>query len=259
MVAVHGRERSDVRRREPGERMLQVARVGELHEVAEQEDELDPFLGEPRERLVDAPVEVLGLEDVDPARARRLELAVEIAEDADPHAQPPTAARRRRSSSVTAAAPANGSRAHPGAPKAAPSTTAIPASTSCCEESSPRSSQRNGVAGGSAALQDRVVADGGVGSVPVAAVALGNLVQPGLWPVERGSRGPLGDVADANHVPLQLAEAPLDHRGLGGDEADPPGGHGEALAEAADRGSRSARPRRSPARRRGCSARTPRR
>ncbi len=42
-------------------------------------------------------VEVLGLEDVDPARARRLQLAVEIAEDADAH-------YGRSSSSASAAA-----------------------------------------------------------------------------------------------------------------------------------------------------------
>ena len=94
VIAVHRRERSDVRRREAAERMLQVARVGELDEVAEHEDQVDRCLAEPRERRVEAPVELLGLEGVDPARARRLELAVEIAEDADAHDQRPTTDRR---------------------------------------------------------------------------------------------------------------------------------------------------------------------
>ncbi len=85
VVAVHRRERSDVRRRQPGEHVREIARVRELNAVAEEEDQIDPRLGEPRERRVDALVELLGLEDVDPARAGRLELAVEIAEDADAH------------------------------------------------------------------------------------------------------------------------------------------------------------------------------
>ena len=67
VVAGHGRERSDARRRQPGEHVSEIARVRELNAVAQQEDQVDPSLGEPLERRVDAPVEVLGLEGVDPA------------------------------------------------------------------------------------------------------------------------------------------------------------------------------------------------
>ena len=67
VVAVHRRERRDVRRRQPREHVREIARVRELHAVAQQEDQIDPSLGEPLERRVGAPVEVLGLEDVDPA------------------------------------------------------------------------------------------------------------------------------------------------------------------------------------------------
>ena len=67
MVPVHGRERSDVRRRQTGEHVREIAQVRELNDVAQQEDQIDLSLGEPLERRVGAPVEVLGLEDVDPA------------------------------------------------------------------------------------------------------------------------------------------------------------------------------------------------
>lgn len=87
VVAVHRRKRRDLRRRQTGERVSEIARVRELHDVTEKENQIDPSLGEPLERRVGAPIEVLGLEEVDPSRARRLELAVEIAEDADTHDQ----------------------------------------------------------------------------------------------------------------------------------------------------------------------------
>ena len=67
VVPVHGRERSDVRRRQPGEDVLEIAQVRELDAVAQEQDQIDLSLGEPLERRVGAPVEVLGLEDVDPA------------------------------------------------------------------------------------------------------------------------------------------------------------------------------------------------
>ena len=85
VVPAHGRQRCDVGRREPAEHVSEIARVLELHRVAQQQDQIDLRLGEPRERRVGAPVELLGLEDVDPARACRLELAVQVAEDADQH------------------------------------------------------------------------------------------------------------------------------------------------------------------------------
>jgi hypothetical protein len=66
VVSVHRRERSDVRRRQPGEHMSEIARVCELNDVAQKENQIDPSLGERLERRVGAPVEVLGLEDVDP-------------------------------------------------------------------------------------------------------------------------------------------------------------------------------------------------
>ena len=87
VVSAHRRQRSDVRCCQTGEHVLEIARIRELDDVSEQEDQIDLGLGEPRERRVGAPVEVLGLEVVDPARACRLELAVEIAEDADAHGQ----------------------------------------------------------------------------------------------------------------------------------------------------------------------------
>ena len=67
MVSVHRRQRSDVRRRQPGEHVSEIARIRELDDVSQQEDQIDLGLGEPRERRVGAPVEVLGLEVVDPA------------------------------------------------------------------------------------------------------------------------------------------------------------------------------------------------
>ena len=85
MVPAHRRERSDVRCCQTSEHVHEVARVGELDDVSEQQNQIDLRLGEPRERRVRALVQVLGLEVVDPARACRLELAVEVAEDADTH------------------------------------------------------------------------------------------------------------------------------------------------------------------------------
>ena len=67
VVPVHGRERRDVRGRQPGEDVLQVAEVRELHAVAEDHDEVDVGLGEPCERGIRSPVELLRLEWVDPA------------------------------------------------------------------------------------------------------------------------------------------------------------------------------------------------
>ncbi len=87
VVSVHRRQRGDLRRRETGKHVSEIARVWELHDVSQQQDQIDPSFGEPLERRVGAPVEVLGLEDIDPARPGRLELAVEIAEDADAHCQ----------------------------------------------------------------------------------------------------------------------------------------------------------------------------
>lgn len=66
MVSVHGRQRSDVRCRQPGEYMSEIARVPELNAVAQKENQVDSSLGERLECRVAAPVEVLGLEDVDP-------------------------------------------------------------------------------------------------------------------------------------------------------------------------------------------------
>jgi hypothetical protein len=83
VIASDRSERSDVRAREPGEDVKGVARLRELDAVAEQENQVDSSFREPRERCVDAPVEVLRLEVVDPARTRWLELAVEVAQDAD--------------------------------------------------------------------------------------------------------------------------------------------------------------------------------
>ena len=85
VVPTHRRKWSDVRCCQASEHVLEVARVRELDDVSQQQDQLDLGLREPRERRVGAPVEVLGLEVVDPARACRLELAVEVAEDADAH------------------------------------------------------------------------------------------------------------------------------------------------------------------------------
>jgi hypothetical protein len=45
----------------------QIARIFELGDVSQQEDQIDLAFGEPRERSVRAPVELLGLEVVDPA------------------------------------------------------------------------------------------------------------------------------------------------------------------------------------------------
>jgi hypothetical protein len=67
VVAVHGRDRSDVRTRETGEHVLEIAGVPELDAVAQKQDQVHVRLGEPRERGVRAPVELLGLEVVDPA------------------------------------------------------------------------------------------------------------------------------------------------------------------------------------------------
>ena len=85
VVAVHRRQRSGVGRGQTGEHVGQITSVRELNAVTQNENQVDLRLREPRERGVGAPVEVLGLEGVDPARACRLELAVEIAEDADAH------------------------------------------------------------------------------------------------------------------------------------------------------------------------------
>jgi hypothetical protein len=63
--------------------VLEIAGVRELDEVAEHDDQVDLRLPEPRERDVEPGVEVLRLVGVDPAGARGLELAVEVAEDAD--------------------------------------------------------------------------------------------------------------------------------------------------------------------------------
>ena len=62
MVPVHRRQRSDVGRREAGEHVSQIARVLELNDVSQQEDQIDLSLREPRERRIGTPVEVLGLE-----------------------------------------------------------------------------------------------------------------------------------------------------------------------------------------------------
>ena len=85
VVSTDGRQRSDARCCQTGEHVLEIAQVRELNDVSEEQDQIDLSLGEPCERRVRALVEVLGLEDVDPARACRLELAVEVAEDADAH------------------------------------------------------------------------------------------------------------------------------------------------------------------------------
>ena len=67
MVAAHRRERSDLRRCQTREHVREIAQVRELDDVSQQEDQIDPSLREPRERRVGALVQVLGLEDVDPA------------------------------------------------------------------------------------------------------------------------------------------------------------------------------------------------
>jgi hypothetical protein len=67
MISVHCRKRSDVRRRQTGEHMSEIAWVRELDAVAQKENQVGLSLGKPLERRVGAPVEVLGLEDVDPA------------------------------------------------------------------------------------------------------------------------------------------------------------------------------------------------
>ena len=54
VVAAHRRERSDVRCCQTGEHVLEIARIRELDDVSEQEDQIDPSLGEPRERRVRA-------------------------------------------------------------------------------------------------------------------------------------------------------------------------------------------------------------
>jgi hypothetical protein len=67
VISVHRRQWGDVRRREEGEHMSQVARILELDDVSQQKDQIDVGLGEPGEGRVGPPVEVLGLEGVDPA------------------------------------------------------------------------------------------------------------------------------------------------------------------------------------------------
>ena len=67
MVSVHRGERSDVRRSQTGEDVLEIAQVRELDAVAQDEDQVDLRPREPLERGVSAPVEVLRLENVDPA------------------------------------------------------------------------------------------------------------------------------------------------------------------------------------------------
>jgi hypothetical protein len=67
VVSVHRRERRDLRRRQTGERVSEIARVSELDDVTQKENQIDPSLGEPPERRVGAPIELLGLEQVDPS------------------------------------------------------------------------------------------------------------------------------------------------------------------------------------------------
>jgi hypothetical protein len=63
--------------------VLEIAGVGELDEVAQHDDQVDLLLPEPRERRVEPAVEVLRLVRVDPPGAGGLQLAVEVAEDAE--------------------------------------------------------------------------------------------------------------------------------------------------------------------------------
>ena len=128
--------------------------------------------------------------------------------------------------------------------KPLPSTTAIPAARRLSDMSSPRLSQRNGVAAGSSALRIGCSAMTAWAASRSPAVTGRDLVQPVLRAVEGSGCGSLGDMADADDVPLELAQARVDHRRLGGDEADPPRRHREALAEAADQDHVSARPTR---------------
>jgi hypothetical protein len=67
VVAAHSRQRSDTRCCQTREHMLEVAQIRELNDVSEQENEIDLNLGEPLERGVGAPVQMLWLEVVDPA------------------------------------------------------------------------------------------------------------------------------------------------------------------------------------------------
>ena len=50
VVPAHGRERRDVRGCQPSEHVFQIARVGELNDVAEQQDQIYLRLREPLER-----------------------------------------------------------------------------------------------------------------------------------------------------------------------------------------------------------------
>ncbi len=98
----------------------------------------------------------------------------------------------------------------------------------------PSWTKRNGACERERRREHRVVGDDGVGGVAVCAVARRHVVEPVLRAVERGGRGPLRDVADADDVPLELVQAGLDERRLARDEAEAPGRHREALAEAPD-------------------------
>ena len=57
------RQRRSIRRCQTREHVLKIARVRELDDVAEQQDQVDLGLGEPRERRFGALVQALGLED----------------------------------------------------------------------------------------------------------------------------------------------------------------------------------------------------
>jgi hypothetical protein len=83
VVAADRRDRRHVRRTEPSEHVLEIAGVRELDEVAQHDDQVDLLLPEPRERRVEPAVEVLRLVRVDPPGAGGLQLAVEVAEDAE--------------------------------------------------------------------------------------------------------------------------------------------------------------------------------
>ena len=67
VIAVHGGDRRDLRRREPGEDMLEIAWLGELDEVSEHDDQVGLFLREPSEGRVGHRVEPFSRKDVDPA------------------------------------------------------------------------------------------------------------------------------------------------------------------------------------------------
>ena len=67
VVSTDGRQRSDVRGCQTREHVLEITQVRELNDVSEQDDQIDASLGEPGERRVRALIQVLGLEDVDPA------------------------------------------------------------------------------------------------------------------------------------------------------------------------------------------------